>query len=255
MANYLIVFSPTGGTRAVANALAEEWRAEGLHKIDLMKPDEDFSRFRFTAEDLCIIACPVFEGRVPPMALDRLGQMHADGTPAIFAAVYGNRHFNDALLELEDTLLALGFMPFAAVSASAQHSILKIYGTGRPDEQDREELRGFAAQIKLHLAETAALKPAQVPGKRPYIELGGTVACPEFDEAKCTYCGRCVWQCPAQALNMRIETDTALCIRCMHCVSICPHYARYIPEKRVEAARERLGKYLEGRKPNRLYGV
>lgn len=253
MAVYKIIFSPAGGTAAAADALCAEWKAGGLTRIDLTKPDVDFGKYSFTKDDLCIIACPVFEGRVPAMVLERLGQMHAEGTPAVFAVVYGNRHFNDALLELQDKLLELGFMPFAGVTANAQHSILHIYGTGRPDDEDKAELKEFSAKIKAVLDSGAELKIASVPGKRPYIVLPGKTACPEFDASLCTYCGRCVFQCPAQALNMEIETDANRCIRCMRCVNICPHYARFIPEERIKAASERLGKYFEGRKPNKLF--
>ena len=66
--------------------------------------------------------------------------MRGDNTPAVFAVVYGNRHFNDALLELEDRLTELGFVPVAGVTANARHSILREYGAGRPDEDDRKDL-------------------------------------------------------------------------------------------------------------------
>lgn len=253
MAVYKITFSPAGGTAAVADALSSAWKDGGVRRIDLTKAGADFSAYKFGADDLCIIACPVFEGRIAPTALERLSEMRAEGTPAVFAAVYGNRHFNDALLELEDRLLELGFVPFAGVTAVARHSILREYAAGRPDEEDRAQLKEFSREIKARLESRAGLKAAKVPGNRPYIVIPSRTACPEFNASLCTYCGHCVTICPVRALNMEIQTDAARCIRCMRCVAICPHGARFIPQERVDKAKERLGKYFEGRKPNVLY--
>ena len=253
MSVYKITFSPAGGTSAVANALCTAWSGDGVQRIDLTKQGADFSSRRFGKDDLCVIALPVYEGRVAPTALERLSQMRGDNTPAVFAVVYGNRHFNDALLELEDALTELGFVPVAGVTANARHSILREYGAGRPDEDDRKELADFSRRIKAALdAGTAHFCP-EVPGKRPYIVIQGKTAPPEFDASKCTYCGHCVDLCPVKALDMEIHTDVSRCIRCMRCVAICPHDARFIPQARIDAAKERLGKYFEGRKPNCLY--
>ena len=58
----------------------------------------------------------------------------------ILAAVYGNRAFEDTLLELEDTLVLAGFDCKAAVAAVAEHSIMHQFGQGRPDAEDEKRL-------------------------------------------------------------------------------------------------------------------
>lgn len=81
--------------------------------------------------DLCLIAVPSFGGRVPEIALSRLREIKGNGASAVLIAVYGNRAIDDTLLELKDTLVPLGFCCIAAVSAVAEHSIMRCYGTGR----------------------------------------------------------------------------------------------------------------------------
>ena len=100
-----------------------------------------------TSDTLCIIAVPVFAGRVPDIAAERLRKIQGHGATAVLAAVYGNRAFEDALLELQDIVGENGFRCIAGISAVAEHSIARQFGAGRPDLQDAQELKDFAKQI------------------------------------------------------------------------------------------------------------
>ena len=55
----------------------------------------------FQPGTLAVLAVPVYGGRVPEPALERIRACRGNGTPAVLAAVYGNREFEDALLELD----------------------------------------------------------------------------------------------------------------------------------------------------------
>ena len=107
---YTIYFSPTGGTKKVADivsrALSNERENGGweMKEIDLSPAGTDYSQYHFTREDICIVAAPSFGGRVPGLVLERLKEMEGGHAKTILAAVYGNRAFEDTLLELEDTL-------------------------------------------------------------------------------------------------------------------------------------------------------
>lgn len=68
--------------------------------------------------ELCVIAVPVYGGRVAATALQRLQRLKGNGSPAILVVVYGNRDYEDALLELRDTAVQLGFVPLTAVRSS-----------------------------------------------------------------------------------------------------------------------------------------
>lgn len=248
---YSIFFSPTGGTAKVMKQLTAAW--ENCTIVDLADPKKDFSQLRFEKGDLCLIGVPSFEGRVPPVALNRLSVMKADGTPCVLVTVFGNRDFNDTLLELKNTVLPLRFVPFAAVSAVAQHSTLPIYAKGRPDETDQEELRVFSGKLKI--AAQGPLKVVEVPGKEPYIVIPNTPTYPLFDAEKCTRCMTCAERCPVQAIDMDdpAKLDTSLCARCVRCVAVCPTGARHLDSERQKITAHRLAKLFEGRKPNKIY--
>lgn len=248
---YSIFFSPTGGTEKVMECLTDAW--EECEVIDLSNPKSDFAQFHFAENNICMIGIPVFEGRVPPVALKRLSMMNANKTPCVLAAVFGNRDIDDALLELKHAVLSLGFVPFAAVSAVAQHSILPMYAKGRPDEADQAELRSFSAKLKAALQEP--MRVVEVPGKEPYIVIPVAPTYPLFKAEKCTGCMTCAEKCPVQAIDMEepAKLDTSLCARCVRCVAVCPTGARCLDAEGQKASAERLAKLFEGRKPNTLY--
>lgn len=45
---------------------------------------------------------------------------------------------------------------------------------------------------------------------------------PVIDLNKCTRCLKCVKDCPANAITIKIGTIADTCIRCGHCIAICP---------------------------------
>ena len=111
MSNYSICFSPTGGTKKVAdilgNAMASDWQ-----EIDLCRV---VAPMNLTAEDVCLVSVPSYGGRVPGVALDRLAAIKANGAKAVLVCVYGNREWEDTLTELQDTLNRCGFVCAAAL--------------------------------------------------------------------------------------------------------------------------------------------
>ena len=145
-----IVFSPTGGTAKVTSILAEAFALPSVF-VDLTNAGIDFSDITVSADDLCIIAVPVYGGRAPAPAIEHLSAIRGNGAKAILVAVYGNRDFDDVLAELQDTVTAAGFIPTAGISAVSEHSILRQYGAGRPDKKDTAQLIDFAQKILLKL--------------------------------------------------------------------------------------------------------
>ena len=249
-----LYFSPTGGTQRVIDLLAADLKAED--RIDLSRPDTDYSIYRFGPEDLCLIGVPSYGGRVPAVALERLRGMTANGTFAVIVAVYGNRAIDDTLLELQQELIARGFRVLAAIAAVAEHSIMRQYGAGRPDTQDKTELRQFARAIRQKLMDIGDEDACtvHVPGNVPYREYHGVPLKPKAGSS-CTACGLCARECPVQAIpsdNPR-ATEESRCISCMRCISLCPQHARRLDEAMLLASSLRLKKACESRKENTLY--
>lgn len=255
---YQIYFSPTGGTKKAAESLSDAWDCE-KETIDLMDMGKSWENRSFSEEDVCIIAVPSFGGRVPKTALERLRTMDGKGSKAVLMAVYGNRAIDDTLIELKDEAEKIGFIPVAAAEAVAEHSIIRKFGTGRPDEEDKEELKSFGKQIREKLEsfeKNGKRKELDVPGNRPYREYNGVPMKPEGNK-NCGKCGLCVAECPVQAIpkDNPASVDKEKCISCMHCIAICPNHARQNSKVILFAAEQKMKKACSGRKDNRLYQV
>ena len=246
-----IIFSPTGGTEKAAKALTKQWPS--VETIDLSVPGRDGGGIVFQPEDVALIAMPSFGGLAPQVALDRLGKIKGNRAKCVLMAVYGNRAYEDTLVQMEDTAEKCGFQVIAAVSAVAEHSIMHQYAAGRPDRADCEQLASFAEKIDAKLRSGAAAKPA-IPGDRPYKKAGNVGLVPKADSG-CTACGLCAKRCPVQAIDPKAPkaTDGKKCISCMRCVSICPQQARKVNGAMVAVAALAIKKACSVPKQNELF--
>ena len=143
-----IIFSPTGGTQKCADIFAAAFGKE-VELIDLTDFSYDFTATDITSEDVCIIAAPAFGGRIPEVAVNRLKLIKGNGAKAILIAVYGNREFDDCLVEMQDIASENGFVPVAGAGAIAEHSLIRKFGAGRPDASDIEEFASFVMDETL----------------------------------------------------------------------------------------------------------
>lgn len=250
---YELLFSATGRTQKVLDIFSNQWK-EDKERIDLFDFSFDHTKYSFNKNDLCIVAVPVYGGRVPVPAAEKLKKLQGNGTNTIMIAVFGNRAVDDALLELKDILTNTGFIPFAGLEVSVQHSIIPQVEPDRPDAQDMAEIISFAERIKSLLTTKDELTTINVPGNYPYIDLGPHPFYPNANE-KCKSCGLCAQNCPVRAISFdNLQgTDKEKCITCMRCVEICPTDARNFPDEYINSAFEFLKSCFEGRKPNKLY--
>jgi ferredoxin len=246
-----IVFSPTGGTQKVADAITRSWPT--VEKIDLSVSTDDYSKYGLQAEDVALVAMPSFGGLAPQVALERLSQIDGNSANCILACVYGNRAYEDTLVQMEDVAEKCGFHVIAAISAVAEHSIMHQYATGRPNSMDCNQLSDFAAKIEEKVKSGNFAKPV-LPGNRPYKKTGGAGLVPKAASA-CTECGLCAKQCPAHAINPQSPktTDGKKCISCMRCVSNCPQHARKVNGLMVSIASLAIKKACSEMKQNELF--
>ena len=246
------IFSPTGGTGKTADIISKELGAD-VEKIDLTDAVCDFDSFGFNGNDVVIIAVPSFGGRCPDTAVSRISALHGNGAREVLVCVYGNRAYEDTLIELCDTAKGAGFSVVAAVSAIAEHSIVRTVAAGRPDDDDKITLREFASRISEKLASGCIGEPS-VPGNRPYKSWGGSGMVPSANN-KCTSCGICAEHCPVSAIDKAdpAKTDKDRCISCMRCLEICPNGARELDEEMFLASKRRLEEICRERKLPELF--
>jgi len=238
-------FSPTGTTAKTALAIAKGSGC-AYREIDLSAPVQGE---QIGAGDVLLAAMPVYGGRVPSVALERLTQLRGSGQKAAAVVVYGNRAYEDALLELKNTLENNGFQVVAGAAFIAEHSIVRSIAAGRPDAQDLQAAERFGAAIMKKLTESASIPSVQVPGNFPYKVFKGLPAHPKANK-QCVQCGACARACPVGAIPLESpqKTDSGKCITCMRCVSVCPHGARGLPAPVLLASQTMLKTAAAGRK-------
>ena len=249
---YDIVFSPTGGTKKAAECLTGALEGD-VTTVDLTDSKQNFNAVSLTKEDVAIISVPSYGGRVPAAAVERLCMIHGNDAKAVLVCVYGNRAYEDTLVELEDAAKQAGFQVIAAVAAIAEHSIARQFAACRPDAQDEAQLSDFAKQIQYKLSVSDASKPA-IPGNRPYKKTGGAGMVPKATK-ECTKCGVCAAQCPVQAIDKEEpkKVDEKVCISCMRCVAVCPQGARKLNPVMLSGVSLMLNKVCSERKECELF--
>lgn len=253
MKAYEITFSPTGGTKKVSDIVMSAF-AYDKEEISLLQETIDYSQYEFSKEDICVIAVPSYGGRVPKTAVERISSMKGNAARAVLVCVYGNRAFEDTLSELKDIVKRAGFFPVAAIAAVAEHSIMRQFAAGRPDLEDRLEIKKFAEAIREKIESGEMMAEVQVPGNKIYKEYSVSSSHP-FATEECRECDICAKECPVGAIDKDYlkKTDESKCISCMRCVKVCPQRARGLDEQVLKSLTERLSKALETRKMNRLF--
>lgn len=251
-------FSPTHSSKRIARAVAAVMaRSIGKPAVehDLTFPDGRKEKLSCDADDTLLLAFPVYAGRVPRLLMEFLAGLTGRGGAAVPVAVYGNRHYDDALLEAVDILRKQGFTVPAAATFVAEHSLTPKVGTGRPDEQDMAVVRGFAedaaAVVLSDCCDTVA-----VPGKRPYRDVPPAADIRPQTAESCTQCMLCASNCPMQVISFDDATTVSQgCIRCCACVRSCPEGAKYFDQEPVLNIVSMLEKNCTNRREPELFVV
>lgn len=231
---HLIYFSPTHTSLKTAMSVAE-----GLNPEELLKTDLTLSALStplIIKNTLTIIAFPVYGGRCAEVAIARLKNITAVDAPVILIVTYGNRDYEDALIELRDYSIQNGFIPIAGGAFIGEHSYSRKHmpiAEGRPDKHDLLIATDFGKQIRSQLeciSDITLLPALSVRGNFPYkTKKASTPMSPQTDSDHCSLCGICIEVCPTKAIvitNNRIESDKMKCIKCCACVKRCPNDTR-----------------------------
>lgn len=243
---HAMYWSATGTTRTVVRRIAQTLAARAGAAVtghDFTRPAMRTQEIRFGPDDLVVFGTPVYAGRVPNVLLPFLRTVQGGGALAVPVVLFGNRNFDDGLIELRDLLVQDGFRPIAGAAFVGQHAFSRVLAAGRPDADDLALADRFAEQIWDKVCSGVGLDtPVAVRGEqpiRPYYtprdRAGRPINIlkvkPKTDAARCDGCGKCVAVCPMGSIDPGDPTAvTGICIKCCACERICPTGAKYFDD-------------------------
>jgi ferredoxin len=253
----LVCFSPTGTAKSILVAVARGINHGNTDLIDLTKPGTRKLKLQTSEKNLLVVAVPVYMGRVPALLLEWLNGIVAYGSPAVCIVVYGNRAYDNALIELGDILIKHGCTLIAGAAFIEEHSYSSSVfpiAKGRPDKKDIYYAEYFGQTINEKLSSVSSIDQIQkvfIPGN-----------CPDGDRTKiwsldfitvnraCTQCGTCSERCPVGAIDAKNShlIDKEKCITCCACIRYCPQKAKAMKSGPVKDAAMRLGMLYKERK-------
>lgn len=258
----VVYFSPTGTTKRTLCEIAKASSADTAEYVDITLPVGRKQSLTLSNDELLVIGVPVYMGRVPALLGDWLNRIEADNTPAVCVVVYGNRAYENALLELKDTVQSRGCIPVAGAAFVGEHSFSSPEtptAQGRPDENDLSQAAQFGMKIKNKLDTISGLSELpelSVAGSHPY-EGVTTLWDVDFIEVshQCIHCGQCAKVCPQGAVDPKDSSriDQVKCITCCACIKNCPQNARSMKPGPVMDAAHRLNNLFKERKEPELF--
>lgn len=238
-----LYFSPTGGTEKIASFVAEELgRRLGLEPelISFTRPGERQKEYRFGPDSLLIMASPGYAGRLPNKLMPEYKEkIWGDGTPVLPVCVFGNRSPDEALRELVLLLEGNGFLTVGAAAFAGRHAFSDKVGEGRPDEEDQDQMTGFAARAAEKLAgdslpllelDRSEIGPYYTPLRKDGAPAKFLKAKPMTRWEKCSACGACARACPMGSIDPKTLEAVGMCVKCQACVRKCTRKAKYFED-------------------------
>ncbi len=220
-----VYFSPTDTTRRAVRSALRGTGLPLLWEYDCTLPENrQEPQPAFGPETLVFVGGPVYAGRMPALWGEWLRGLRGDGTPAVVMPVYGNRHYDDAAVELEDILTERGFAVVAAGIFVGEHSYNEKIAAGRPNKEDMAQAEAFGAAVVKKLADgVKALEAGVIPGSRPYTK---PIPAPKNKKPtvaeNCLSCCICTNGCPTGAIDSLQQIDETKCLMCRNCAKNCP---------------------------------
>ena len=234
-------FSATDTTKKVVTRIAQRLADQAgveLKTFDFTPAPVRQEAKSFGEGDLVVFGTPVYAGRVPNLLIKFVSSVQGNGAYAVPVVCYGNRSFDDGLMELCLTLEGNGFTTLGAAAFSCQHSFSQTQNAGRPDISDLTIAGGFADQVWMKGGSDGPIS-AKVKGNNPvgpYYTPRDREGNPlnilkvkvSTDPDLCTHCGICAKECPLGSIDLEDETIVSgPCMKCNRCVKYCPEQAKF----------------------------
>lgn len=239
-----VFFSATDTTKTVVTHMAKtiaEKLGLPLESMDFTLPQHRAEPLCFDESDLVVFGTPVYAGRVPNVLLKYLDTLQGNGALAVPVVLFGNRNYDDALIELRDILHTKGFHPIAAGAFVGEHSFSYTLAKKRPDEVDLLIAYEFSLSVANKVAELQSIptEPVAVNGTphpysgyyQPRDRKGNPVDIRKvkpLTNDNCNDCKICVDVCPMGSISRDdVREYVGICIKCGACIKKCPQEAKY----------------------------
>jgi len=275
---YGMYFSGTGTTKKIINTIGEKLSLlsnKSYEEIDFSIYENRKAIYKFSKKDLIIIGLPTYAGRVPNLLLKFLNSIEGHGGFAVPIVMYGNRNFDDALIELRNIMETDGFEVLAAGAFVGEHSFSYELAKGRPDEEDLLEVKNLASLVydkinkknynlsykKVNLSDKLfeivdrgeSLRNYYKPRDRRGNYINILKVKPKVNNL-CTDCKICVDICPMNAIDYNdVSKYNNVCIKCGACIKKCPNHARYYDDEGFLYHKNELEEEYKEKKTNRIY--
>jgi NAD-dependent dihydropyrimidine dehydrogenase PreA subunit len=264
-----IWFSPTGTTEKIVSAVAHSIKNSlgndsELVKVNFTLPEEREKSLVYESGDIIILGVPVYAGRVPNILLKYLETIKGNGALAVPIVLYGNRNYDDALVELTDIIIANGFKVIAAGAFIGEHSFSKILAKRRPDGDDIKVANDFGLEVSNKIKNEDIEGEVKINGNRPYRpyyrprDINGKFY--DFRKIKpktsdkCNDCKTCVDLCPMGSIDLDdVSKVNGICIKCGACIKGCPTEARYYDDANYLKHQHELEDEFEKRKEAEIF--
>lgn len=209
--NLVICFSPTGGTKKIANYSANHLNFD-LVDLTSFKASNNFNYQ--TEYDYLVLCFPVYSQNIPEPVKDIIKKLKAKYY--IVIATYGKMHMGNVLWEvkrlLQGTLIGAAYVP-------TKHTYKE--GAFFQDYQQLNPLLSRAIKKETKQVEIPKIR------KNPFADFFPNVrsrfAVKIKRNASCNQCNNCNCVCPLAAINFGLNRKN--CIRCLSCVYNCPNKA------------------------------
>lgn len=266
---WAVFFSPTGGTEKVATTVAQTIAMAlnaAYDTYNFTLPQNRESAVDFGEGDLVVLGTPVIAGRVPNLLLPYLNdKIYGKGALGVPVVSFGNRDYDDALIELRNIMEKTGFQTIAGGAFVSEHSFSRKLGAGRPDGKDISELTVFGQKIAekmksgwvydgpVYVKGDEPIRPYFTPRDRHDVAIDIRKVKPKTGEG-CCGCGVCAESCPMGAISFEDPTMiTGICIKCCACIKKCPVGAKYFDDPGFIYHKEELEELYERRGNNAYF--
>ena len=242
-----VYYSATGSTEKVVTGIADKIAkvlGVPMEAYDFSLPENRTEPKIYSADHLVVFGTPVYAGRVPNKMLPIVQEnFKGEGALAVPVVTFGNRSYDNGLIELRNELENHGFHTIAGAGVVCEHVFSEKLASGRPNAEDWEKLTAFAEAVAEKVnAMTEIPASIGVRGDDPvgpyYTPLGTDgkpavflKAKPKTNEERCDQCGICAKVCPMGSISFENFSEVSgICTKCQACIKKCPKNAKYFDD-------------------------